>query len=258
MKIWVSSLILVINTLLASTGAYSLTHVSSFNILEDGKIQIDAQYSKAEKGFTYGRNNLYDKDTGTISISKLESILEKNQDYSLLTEEEIQSRGKLFSKAGAYYAHINHNYVAAINKMCVADKVLSNANDKTWNYIQLAYSYERKFAHEKLNTDKLQAANYIYKARANLREADRNEKAMLYCIEGRISENDNNRLKAEWNYHQALYIYRNTQAEQVNKFIFIKKALDTQHGMTFLDGTDWAPFLQKQSSAGAYCHYQLS
>lgn len=163
---------------------------SSFEIFPGNQVKvIDSEIIKLEKNLTYEalkKNNPAMKN----QIASAEAILQQTRDSSRLTKDDIEARGRLLSKIGAFYVYTLHKPDLGIAKMKAADVILTENYDKSWNYNYIANAYEAKYAVGARNEDKMQSLHFISKAISV--NQDSAQLAFGNCVKGKLFKDDYN------------------------------------------------------------------
>jgi tetratricopeptide (TPR) repeat protein len=92
--------------------------------------------------------------------------------------------------------------------MNFAEKLLTNKEDKAWNYNHLAYAYEQKFAASNLAVDKNKSLYYTHQVISTLYSDKPNkEVAFAYCVKGLVLNDAKDYGQAEKSFKTALAMY---------------------------------------------------
>lgn len=162
----------------------------------------------SEKDFNFNWNNYATIASNQEKLKKTEAFLKTITDYSHLSAAERQALGKLLYKLGTFYTHISREPDLAIQKMHLAESLLTTKQDKAWNDNHLAYAYEQKYAASGLIEDKKMGLDYTKTVISELyRNKSNKEVAFAYCVKGLIFNDAKDYVQAETNFRTALHIY---------------------------------------------------
>lgn len=181
---------------------------------------------KCAKNFDFDWGNHATISTNKKTVDEVDSHIKKDNDFSKLQKEEKETVGKFLYKVSTYYTHILHQPDIAIANLTVADALLTDPKDKVWNYNQLAYAYEQKFAATGNEADKFKAFEYINKV---VYEIDRDKKnkevAFAYSVQGLVQADAKDYTQAELSHQKALAIYESIPNGKDEHYIRIKNRL---------------------------------
>lgn len=172
------------------------------------KAERHAALEKFEKTFNFDWSQSATINHNKQRIAEIEMVLKKINDHSTLDKEDQRLVGDLSYKLGTFYTHVAQEPNLAIDKLNLAQTLLSAKEAKTLCDSQLAYAYEQKYAVERLTADKDKALYYSSKVITDLHPQIKNkEVAFAYSVKGHIQNDTNEYNQAEAAFKMALAIY---------------------------------------------------
>lgn len=174
------------------------------------------------KSFDFNWNDDATIAPNKAKVAKIESLLIPIKNILHLSAADSQALGELYYKLGAYYAHVARQPNQAIEKLNAAKTLLTRKSDKNWNYNQLAYAYELKFAASGEKADRDQALSYVDKVISDKKDA---EVAFADCVKGLVFNDAKDYPKAEASYQKALKIYESLPSGKDDQYARAKNRL---------------------------------
>lgn len=178
------------------------------------------------RSFNFDWNSYATIAPNQARIASTEEFISTIHDYKELSIADRQALGSLLYKLGTYYTHIAREPDKAINKLTLANSLLTDKQAEAWDYNHLAYAYELKFATTGNVADKNKALNCTDLVINKLYQNKNNkEVAFAHCVAGLIYNDSHNYKVAEQNFQDALHIYEQIPGGTDNQYYRAKNRL---------------------------------
>lgn len=200
----------------------------SFTLFANSDTKVPEQNTIAalQKSFTFNWNNYLSIEANKNKVQSTEKFIKNIKDLSKLNDQDRRDLGLVLFRLGTYYAHIARDPDAAIEKLNQANNFLTIKREKAWNYDQLAFAYEQKYAASHHDEDKRQVFHYTNLVINNLYENEAvKEVAFAYCVKGIVFNNAGDLEKAEKNIKTALNIYEQIPGAVDDQYTRVKGEL---------------------------------
>lgn len=198
---------------------------SAGSVTKQTHTPLDA-IQKHEKSFNFDWNNDATIAANQERLEDTEAYLKTVKMDASLSTADRQALGMLYYKLGTFYTHVAREPDTAIIKLNLADSLLTDPQDKAWNYNHLAYAYELKFATRGQPADKSKALEYVNKVITGIFPGIKNNQvAFADCVKGLVLNDAKDFAGAEANFKEALAIYEATPGAKDDQYARAKNRL---------------------------------
>ena len=182
------------------------------------------------KNFTFDWNHYSTIETNKKKVEEIEAFLKTTplDAYAKLNTPDQRALGTLLYKLGTYYTHVTRQPDQAIEIMELANTLITNKEEKAWNYNHLAYAYEQKYAAADDNADHEKVLFYTDKVITKLYHNAKNKQvAFAFCVEGLVQDDAGEFTQAEDSFKTALRMYETIPNGKDEQYARAKENLAT-------------------------------
>lgn len=200
--------------------------IQTDKIFDPDKLSVDS-LQEYDKNFKYDWNNFSNIEVDRKKITDIENFIANfpSDDIKKLSPEDKTALARLSYKVGSYYTHVTRQPDEAIKHLALADEYLVSKADRAWNYNQLAYAYEEKFALTEDEMDEKKGLDYVRKVRLLYPRMRNQQIAFICCVQGLFQNDAKDSKEAETTLKNALAIYETIPGGKSDQYMRYKADL---------------------------------